>query len=243
MPRSIDVIVMLVAPILHAALPNHWLPFVLIGRALQWSRARTLSVLAIAGSLHVIVTGLLGVLVWWIGATVKNQFEWFHETGAWLASGLLIGLGALYTLLHLRGGHAHGHHVHSHAASDQIYADEHVAHEHAHETAAEHAAHAGRARAKAISERGAIATLLVALTVSPCGAIVPLLAGMTFGGFLPVVGAALAAALVTVAVMALLVWLTLIGVEKLEAPWLDRNELLVTGGILIALGIAVLALH
>lgn len=243
MTRPIDLIVMLVAPILHAALPNHWLPFVLIGRALKWSRKRTLGVLALAGTLHVVVTGILGVLVWWVGATVKDRFESFHETGAWLASGLLIGLGGLYTLLHLRGGHAHGHHVHSHAAADRIYADEHVAHEHAHESATEHAAHAGRERAKAISERGAIATLLVALTVSPCGAIVPLLAGMTFGGILAVVGAALAASLVTVAVMALLVWLTLRGVEKLEAPWLDENELLVSGGILIALGVAVLFLH
>ena len=33
---------------LHAALPTHWLPFVVIGRARGWSRRRTLGAVALA---------------------------------------------------------------------------------------------------------------------------------------------------------------------------------------------------
>ena len=48
---------------LHAALPTHWLPFVLVGRARGWSRRRTLFVAAFAGLGHVACTVALGALV------------------------------------------------------------------------------------------------------------------------------------------------------------------------------------
>ena len=36
---------------LHAAIPTHWLPFVMVGRARGWSPARTLAAVALAGGL------------------------------------------------------------------------------------------------------------------------------------------------------------------------------------------------
>jgi hypothetical protein len=41
---------------LHAALPTHWLPFVLVGRAQKWSAGRTLGVTLLAGLGHVGLT-------------------------------------------------------------------------------------------------------------------------------------------------------------------------------------------
>ena len=225
--------------VLHAALPNHWLPFVLVGRALGWSRARTLGVVAVAGGGHVLATSTLGVLVWWTGESLVARYEALECVAALIAGGLLVALGLVYLAIH-----ATGRHHHSHGAADAIWAEEHAAHEHTHESPGEHAAHAGRARAAAVSERGAILTLLIALTLSPCEAVVAVfLVGVKFGGFAYVIGLALAISLATVAAMFLLVWLTLKGVEKLEAPWLDRYELLVTGSILVAIGVAVLLLH
>jgi hypothetical protein len=60
---------------LHAAIPVHWLPFVLAGRAQGWGSARTLAVTMLAGAAHVAVTGLIGVLVAVLGLTVDRFVE------------------------------------------------------------------------------------------------------------------------------------------------------------------------
>lgn len=101
---------------LHAAIPTHWLPFVLAGRVQKWSRARTLLVTAVCGSGHVLFTAALGVLVAWLGIAVSER------VGAWfprIAGGALLLFGLFYVYRqftghghghsHLFGGHGHGH--------------------------------------------------------------------------------------------------------------------------------------
>ena len=45
---------------LHAALPTHWLPFVLVGRGQRWTLTQVLTTVAIAGSAHIITTAVVG---------------------------------------------------------------------------------------------------------------------------------------------------------------------------------------
>ena len=52
-----------VAAFLHAALPTHWLPFVLVGRAQRWTLARTLMVVTAAGVAHIASTAVVGSLI------------------------------------------------------------------------------------------------------------------------------------------------------------------------------------
>ncbi|MBI1408305.1 MAG: hypothetical protein GC145_19510 [Caulobacter sp.] len=88
---------------LHAALPTHWLPFVLVGRGRSWSTAKTLGVAAGAGVGHVAFTIVLGLGVVAAGALVEPRFgEAFH----WIVGGLMIALGLFYLLRHARHGHA-----------------------------------------------------------------------------------------------------------------------------------------
>lgn len=89
-----------VVAFLHAALPTHWLPFVLVARARGWSRARTLAVAAFAGLGHVACTVLLGAGVLAAGMVVA---PWLGHGLHWIAGGLLVALG-LWQLM----GHAHG---------------------------------------------------------------------------------------------------------------------------------------
>ena len=51
----------------HAAIPTHWLPFVLAGRGQRWRKGTTLMVVALCGSGHVLFTTVLGALVVWLG--------------------------------------------------------------------------------------------------------------------------------------------------------------------------------
>jgi hypothetical protein len=71
---------------LHAALPTHWLPFVVIGRARGWSRRRTLGAVALAGGGHIFATTVLGVALARFGWEINERFDAaFHWAVAWLA--------------------------------------------------------------------------------------------------------------------------------------------------------------
>lgn len=88
---------------LHAALPTHWLPFVLVGRGQQWSAGKTLGVAALAGLGHVAFTVVLGLLVVTAGlAALPALGEAFH----WVVGALLLALGVYYLMRRPR--HAEG---------------------------------------------------------------------------------------------------------------------------------------
>jgi len=119
----------------HAILPNHWLPFVLAGRAQRWSMGKTLSVVTLAGGGHVLITTLLGVLIVGMGLTLAAYVE------AWagpLAATVLILFGLYYIVQHFRGaGHGHTHFSgFEHATEDHGHS--HDDHSHSHEDDHEH---------------------------------------------------------------------------------------------------------
>lgn len=64
-----------VAAFIHAVLPTHWLPFVLVGRGQGWSNARTLGAAALSGTAHVVVTIVAGILVVVAGVELDKHFQ------------------------------------------------------------------------------------------------------------------------------------------------------------------------
>jgi hypothetical protein len=112
----------------HAAIPTHWLPFVITARAQRWDRNKTICVTALAGTGHVLFTALLGLLIAWFGIALHDRIGgWF----SWIAGGVLLIFGLFYVYRqfsgsgcghsHLFGGHAHHGttphlHVHERAA-------------------------------------------------------------------------------------------------------------------------------
>ncbi len=113
---------------LHAAIPTHWLPFVMAARTQKWSKAKTLSITAIAGGGHVLITTLLGVVIVWLGIALDKKIgHWFPI----VAGGTLILFGLYYIVQHLRGGgHGHNHflpHKHHEAEHSHEEHDPHTA--------------------------------------------------------------------------------------------------------------------
>ena len=53
----------LLISLLHAVIPNHWLPVLAIGRKEGWSLAETTRITFIAGMAHVLSTVIIGVLL------------------------------------------------------------------------------------------------------------------------------------------------------------------------------------
>lgn len=228
----------------HAAIPTHWLPFVLASRAQHWNHAKTLGVTALAGTGHVLVTALLGMLIAWFGIALDRTIgRWFPA----LAGTALLLLGLFYLYRQLTGkGHAHHHlfcgHRHSHAGElddGHSHHGEH-SHEHEHGHTHDHDTPPIDARRGVSSDRLAITSLLALLTFSPCEAFLPIYAsGVRFGwsGFALLT---LILSVGTVAGMVVFTWLTLAGVKKVKLRLLERYESGIIGGLLCVVGLLII---
>lgn len=214
----------------HAAIPTHWLPFVLAARAQHWSHTKTLAVTALAGTGHVLVTAVLGALIAWFGIAMNRGIGiWFP----WIAGAALWVLGGFYLYRQWKGkGHAH-HHLF-------------CGHDHVHVGELEHHHHAPApvtARHSAASDRAAIVSLLMLLTFSPCEAFLPIYASgvqYSWTGFALLTGIL---SVGTVAGMILFTGLTLAGVQRVKLGVLERYESGLIGALLCAVGVLIIALE
>ena len=82
-----------VAAFLHAALPTHWLPFTLVGRAQGWRPHRILLVVTAAGLAHIATTAVVGGLIVAAGLALD---QWREGVLPHLAAVLLFLFGAFY---------------------------------------------------------------------------------------------------------------------------------------------------
>jgi hypothetical protein len=83
------------AAFLHAALPTHWLPFVLVGRAQQWTLTRNLAAVTAAGLAHVASTVFVGSLIVAAGMVLDTVVSGLLP---WLSAGLLFVFGGFYLI-------------------------------------------------------------------------------------------------------------------------------------------------
>src|SRR6476646_11678666 len=113
----------------HAAIPTHWLPFVLTARVQGWHRAKTLGITAIAGGGHVLFTTFLGVLIVAAGIEVSR---WTGQVFPWIAGGVLFAFGLFFLIRQATGGHAHlfGSHHHHHDEEHDHHEHDHQNHDH-----------------------------------------------------------------------------------------------------------------
>src|SRR2546430_5919176 len=96
----------------HAAIPTHWLPFVLTSRVQGWNASKTIAVTALAGTGHVIVTAALGLAITLFGSALSETIgAWFPR----IAGGALLLFGLYYLVRQIIGkGHVHFHYPHEH---------------------------------------------------------------------------------------------------------------------------------
>lgn len=83
--------------LLHAVIPNHWLPVLAIGKKQGWSLGETTRVTFIAGAAHVVSTIVIGVLLGLIGGQLANDLEQFTHI---IAPAILILMGLYFIQQH-----------------------------------------------------------------------------------------------------------------------------------------------
>jgi nickel/cobalt transporter (NicO) family protein len=90
--------------IVHALIPNHWLPLVAVARAEGWSKREVTGITLISAMAHVLGTVALGLVLGFIG---KELAEQYGDTINVAASILLIVFGLIYYTVNLPHHHHH----------------------------------------------------------------------------------------------------------------------------------------
>ncbi len=190
------------AALLHTLIPDHWLPFVLMGRAQGWSAARVGWVSGLSALVHTGLSLVLGLAAIGIGLSAAEAIgRRLEQVGAVL----LVVFGATYAVWAWRkGGHFHpgGGWLHRRGAGDRpCRGEEGPAHpEHLHY-------HADEGLIRGRPARGALGLALI-VGVNPCVLVLPLVLAAAARGAIQLGMVALAYAAATVP---LLVVLSVIG--------------------------------
>jgi len=93
--------------LLHASIPNHWVPLVVMGKVERWSRSETLLITGLTAVAHASSTILIGILVGSLGYRLSAQPSLIPPL---IAPSVLVGLGVIY--LALDAGASDRHHEH-----------------------------------------------------------------------------------------------------------------------------------
>ncbi len=82
--------------LIHALIPNHWLPLVAIAKSEKWDRYELMIVSTITASAHVLGTAILGVVLGLVGTKLAHEYEGSVHV---IAPLLLIVFGLIYCTL------------------------------------------------------------------------------------------------------------------------------------------------
>jgi hypothetical protein len=220
--------------VFHTLIPDHWLPFVLIGRARGWSLGTTAAVSGISALLHTGLSIALAVAALAIGLQAA------HAGGAMLerASGvLLLAFGGLYALWSWRkGGHFHpgGALLHGSAHGDCDGREGDSGPDHLHYHADTDLIH-GRAG------RGAL-WLAAIVGLNPCVLLLPVVLATAERGAGAIALVTIAYAATTTLIMMGLSVAGVAGLRRLSLPWGARYMEPASGALIALVGLVLLLL-
>lgn len=198
--------------IVHALIPNHWIPLIAISKSEKWTTKETLMATLITGTAHIFSTVLIGILIGVIGHQLASSYELITEL---IAPLILILLGVVFVFLDLRSSHL-GDHDHFKIEDKKL---------------------------KTRSKWAVLITLSIAMFFSPCLELEAYYFHAGTFGWPGIVLVSVTYLLVTVSLMLLLVYVGLKSIERLRAHFLEHHHKLITGIILIILGLLAYFLH
>ncbi len=210
--------------------PDHYLPFIVMGRARRWSLFRTLSITMLCGVGHVLGSVVLGFIGIGAGIAVHQLVDIESLRGEIAAWGL-IAFGLVYMVWGLRRAYRKRPHTHLHVHTED---DMHV-HKHSHTGEHTHV-HEEASRPASITPW----VLFIIFVLGPCEPLIPLL--MFPAAQSSLAGVALIAGvfgLVTISTMLGIVALAHAGIQRLPLGHLERYAHALAGGTLALSGLAV----
>jgi nickel/cobalt transporter (NicO) family protein len=194
--------------LIHALIPNHWLPLIAVGKTEKWTQSQTLWATIITGFAHTLSTIIIGIIVGLIGYKLSASYSSISET---IAPAILIGLGIIYVILDLRSHHHHHHHEINTPVTETGYK---------------------KSRWVAI-----LTSLSVAMFLTPCIEIEAYYFQAGTIGWIGIFIVSSVYLLTTLLVMVFLVYWGMKGASTFKSHYLEHHEKRITGIVLIALGI------
>ena len=221
--------------------PDHYLPFIVISRARNWTLRKTLFVSFLAGLGHILSSVVLGFVGIALGIAVA-RLEGVESTRGEIAAWLLIGFGLAYFVWGMRRAwkdkpHTHAH-LHGHdEAHEHPHSPEHGVHEHVHSHEKAEHAHLHGEEKKANITPWVLFTIFV---FGPCEPLIPLVmypaARHSMAGVALVAGAF---GLVTIATMLVIITAASWGARFVRLGKLERYSHALAGLMIFVSGLAV----
>ena len=211
--------------------PDHYLPFIVLGRARNWSLGRTLSVTTLCGIGHVFGSVALGLIGIGLGMAV-GRLDIIEGVRGDIAAWLLISFGLVYAAWGLRKALRDQPHTHAHRHSDGSTHAHHHSHHHEHSHVHDQVA----------GSSGSITpwALFVFFVLGPCEPLIPILmypaATKSIGGLVLVT---VIFAVVTIATMVLMVYLAQQGIRLLPMKRIERYTHVIAGVAILGSGLAI----
>ncbi len=212
--------------------PDHYLPFILLGKSNQWSIKKTVGITLICGVGHVMSSVVIGLIGIFVGAAVAN-LQGVETIRGEIASWSLIVFGIVYAIWGLYHAHKHPHHTHTHA---HLNGSAHE-HDHDHENGHHHLHIDGK------KKRTTFWALFIVFVLGPCEPMIPLVMYPAvyydwWGIFL----VTLIFSCITIGMMLLLVCLGVYGILKTDFHRLERYAHFLAGAIIAASGLLIILL-
>jgi nickel/cobalt transporter (NicO) family protein len=197
----------LVLSLIHASIPNHWIPIITIGKTEKWSQRQTLLATIITGFAHTLSTVIIGVVVGLIGFRLSAKYGLISDI---IAPSILLCLGVIYLLLDFRGSRQHEH-GHSHQPATPAIEKN--------------------------KWNVILTTLSISMFLTPCVEIEAYYFQAGTKGWAGIFIVSIVYTLITVLTMLILVYLGMKGINRFKSHFLEHHEKSITGIVLVILGL------
>lgn len=212
--------------------PDHYIPFITLAKASDWSVSKTTLVTLLCGVGHILSSVVIGAIGIAFGIALKSV-EYFESIRGEIAGWLLISFGLLYLLWGIKKAIKYKPHTHFHIH------DKNVVHSHEHIHSHEHTHVHQEAKDKKLTPW----VLFIIFVFGPCEALIPILmypaaTASTFSLILvtSVFG------LTTIATMLGIVLLSLYGLKTINFPSIQRYSHALAGFLIFSCGVAIIFL-
>jgi nickel/cobalt transporter (NicO) family protein len=200
----------LVLSLIHALIPNHWLPLIAVSKTEEWTQSQTMWATIITGIAHIVSTIFIGIVVGLIGYKLAASYAVISET---VAPSILIGLGLVYIVLDFRSHHHHHHDINLDIVEPGMKKSRWIA---------------------------ILTTLSVAMFLTPCIEIEAYYFQAGTIGWTGIFIVSAVYLFTTVVVMLFLVYWGIKGARSFKSHYLEHHEKRISGLVLIVLGILAL---
>jgi ABC-type nickel/cobalt efflux system permease component RcnA len=208
--------------------PDHYIPFIVMGEARQWTIRKTLLITFLCGLGHVLSSVIVGFIG--IGAGISlSRLEFFESFRGNIAAWLLITFGLVYMLISLRSLYRKKKHLHAHHHTDG------TDHEH------EHGHFSGHSHIHLRNKKNMTPWILFLIFIlGPCEPLIPIVMyPAAENNIQGVIIVSMLFSVVTIATMMSVVLAFRLGLSRINLNPLERYVNVIAGATILVSGVAI----